>query len=284
MKKQPSIGQNLKGRPTPSALSCADLRLKKIQRVTLNELMETWELTNKMEGFEVRRRLFILATVLMAMLMLVNATSLHAVKGQRPTEKVKEIAITAYYWSFEPSTIIVDKNDTVRLRITSVNNMMPMMTSIYPNHGIEIEGYDIDYVLPLGETVTIEFVANKNGTFHFHCSIYCGIGHEDMHGELIVNGSDSKYSQLNQGDGGFVVRGSWMFLAPVFSITATFVVIYFLFSKTKGRDVDNREEKPVAAFILSIVGVAFQVAAAIFWTYALFFYPLGIKHGSCTQG
>ncbi len=64
--------------------------------------------------------------------------------------------------------------------------MMPMMSLRFPKHGIAIEDYDVDYTLPVGETFTIKFVAEKVGEFHFHCSVYCGMGHEDMHGELTV--------------------------------------------------------------------------------------------------
>ncbi len=105
---------------------------------------------------------------------------------ESPQQSLDGISMTADYWSFEPSTITVKKGETVRLQITSVNNMMPMMSLRFPNHGIDIEDYDIDYTLPMGETITIEFVADRAGEFHFHCSVYCGMGHEDMHGELIV--------------------------------------------------------------------------------------------------
>jgi cytochrome c oxidase subunit 2 len=110
----------------------------------------------------------------------------HSASNEEPQQPVNGISMTADYWSFEPSPIMVKKGETVRLVITSVNNLMPMTIMMFPDHGIDIEDYDIGYTLPVGETVTIEFVADKIGEFHFHCSVYCGIGHEDMHGELIV--------------------------------------------------------------------------------------------------
>lgn len=108
-------------------------------------------------------------------------------QDETPQQPFNGFSMTAYYWSFEPSTITVKNGETVRLVITSVNNMMPMMPLRFPNHGIDIEDYDIDYTLPVGEIVTIEFTADEAGEFHFHCSVYCGMGHEDMHGELIVD-------------------------------------------------------------------------------------------------
>jgi cytochrome c oxidase subunit II len=42
-------------------------------------------------------------------------------------------------------------------------------------------------VLPAsGEPVTLEFVADKAGTFGFSCSEYCGSGHSSMRGRLVV--------------------------------------------------------------------------------------------------
>jgi cytochrome c oxidase subunit 2 len=35
--------------------------------------------------------------------------------------------------------------------------------------------------------VTVEFVADKAGTFTFSCSVYCGKGHRGMKGELVVS-------------------------------------------------------------------------------------------------
>ena len=135
---------------------------------------------------EDRRPINNLAIVLTTLIIAVVVIAAIAVVYQKPQQPVDGIRMIADYWSFEPSTITVKKGETVRLVITSVSNWMPMMPIMYPNHGIDIEGYDIDYLLPVGETVKIEFVADKAGEFHFHCSVYCGMGHENMHGELIV--------------------------------------------------------------------------------------------------
>lgn len=137
-----------------------------------------------------RREIFVLAAVLAVILTSIGTIFFYTVERKESTGRVNDITMTAYYWGFDQSRISVDEGDKVRLVINNVNNMMPMMSTMFPYHGIEIEGYDIDHVLPVGRTVTIEFVANKTGTFHFHCSVYCGMGHESMHGELTVNESD----------------------------------------------------------------------------------------------
>ena len=68
------------------------------------------------------------------------------------------------------------KGEKVRLLISAFDH----------DHGIKIAGYDIDQMLPKGSTATIEFTANKAGTFEFKCSVYCGRGHRRMKGTLVV--------------------------------------------------------------------------------------------------
>ncbi len=90
--------------------------------------------------------------------------------------EVKEFKMTAKQFSFEPSTIEVNKGDKVRLIVTSVD--VP--------HGIAIKEYGINERLEVGKPVTIEFTADKEGTFSAYCSVFCGSGHSNMKGNLIV--------------------------------------------------------------------------------------------------
>ena len=89
---------------------------------------------------------------------------------------VKEFRMTAKSFSFEPSTIEVNKGDRVRLIVTSTD--VP--------HGIAISEYGINERLDVGKPVTIEFTADKQGTFTAFCSVFCGSGHKDMKGKIIV--------------------------------------------------------------------------------------------------
>ncbi len=88
-----------------------------------------------------------------------------------------EINMIAKQWSFEPSTITVNEGDTVLLHIESTD----------VTHGISIPEFEVYENLIPGETVDIQFVADKKGTFTFSCSVYCGSGHNYMTGQLIVN-------------------------------------------------------------------------------------------------
>lgn len=93
-----------------------------------------------------------------------------------PSGEVKEIKVTARQFQFEPATIEVNKGDKVRLIVTSID--VP--------HGIAIPEYGINERLDPGKPVTIEFTAEKEGTFTTFCSVFCGSGHSNMKGKIVV--------------------------------------------------------------------------------------------------
>lgn len=91
-------------------------------------------------------------------------------------ENIKEFNITAKQWKFDPDTITVNKGDTVRLNIKSIDVA----------HGFSLPDFGINKYLEPGKTITVEFVADKTGEFLFLCSVYCGQGHGNMIGKIIV--------------------------------------------------------------------------------------------------
>lgn len=82
-------------------------------------------------------------------------------------------------WSQE--TIRVKQGEVVRLRLTSDDVV----------HGFMVEGMDIvvDDVYP-GRFTTIEFVADKPGTFAFACTRLCSIAHRKMRGQIVVEAQE----------------------------------------------------------------------------------------------
>lgn len=93
-----------------------------------------------------------------------------------PEPAVKEFTMTAKRFTFDPAQITVNLNDRVRIKVTSIDVA----------HGIGIAQFNVSVVLPPNETKIVEFTADKRGTFRFLCSVYCGAGHGDMKGALIV--------------------------------------------------------------------------------------------------
>jgi heme/copper-type cytochrome/quinol oxidase subunit 2 len=105
------------------------------------------------------------------------AETMHAAElTGKLSDGVRVIELKARKFAFDPAAVIVKQGEKVRLRVTSEDVM----------HGIDIADYDIDRKLPPNETQVIEFTAGKPGRHHFHCSVFFGSGHGDMHGELVV--------------------------------------------------------------------------------------------------
>jgi heme/copper-type cytochrome/quinol oxidase subunit 2 len=53
-------------------------------------------------------------------------------------------------------------------------------------HGLSIDGYNLHTTADPGKTATISFIADKSGTFRFHCTVTCGNMHPFMTGKLEV--------------------------------------------------------------------------------------------------
>lgn len=98
-------------------------------------------------------------------------------KPEPPTQQVKEINVIAKRWEFDPNPIVVNEGDLVRLKVRSID----------VSHGIAIPDFGISERLNPGQEVTVEFTADKKGTFSFYCNVVCGAGHSSMRGQLIVN-------------------------------------------------------------------------------------------------
>jgi len=82
----------------------------------------------------------------------------------------------AWKYDFSPNPIVVNLGDDVRL----------IMKSNDVTHGFLLPEFEINELLPPGRPKTIQFVADKQGTFKFLCSVSCGSGHGGMNGKLIV--------------------------------------------------------------------------------------------------
>ena len=88
------------------------------------------------------------------------------------------VEVTVKRFAFEPERIDVTEGDHVRLVVRSADGV----------HGLGIKKFKVESKVPRGgEPVTIDFVASAVGTFPIVCSEFCGKGHEDMKGSLVVN-------------------------------------------------------------------------------------------------
>jgi len=110
---------------------------------------------------------------------LIAATGLLLLAGpvRGAVDQAREIEVVARRFAFEPAVIEVERGERVRLVLHSED----------VTHGLEIDGYGVKVEIPRGgERVSVEFVAERSGTFRFRCTEYCGSGHRRMRGELVV--------------------------------------------------------------------------------------------------
>lgn len=77
---------------------------------------------------------------------------------------------------FNDLKLTVTKGDTIVLKIKNLD--VP--------HGFGLDEFGINTVTPPGEVTTIKFTANQEGQFTFYCTVFCGTGHPNHKGTLIV--------------------------------------------------------------------------------------------------
>lgn len=87
------------------------------------------------------------------------------------------INVIAKKFVFVPGEIHVRKGQSVVLRLTAPE--VPMGFNL-PDFGVRTD------VVP-GQASTLQFTPDKAGTFTFLCDVFCGSGHEDMNGTLVVS-------------------------------------------------------------------------------------------------
>jgi cytochrome c oxidase subunit II len=86
------------------------------------------------------------------------------------------IKVTAKKFEFSPSVIAVHLNVPVVLEFTSLDRL----------HGFAVPDLKLEAEIKPGETTRVRFVPDKLGTFPFRCNRFCGSGHEDMNGQIVV--------------------------------------------------------------------------------------------------
>ena len=95
----------------------------------------------------------------------------------------RTIEVVAKRFSFEPGRVEVIEGERVKLVVKSGDGV----------HGIEIKKFKVNKKVPRGgDAVTIEFVASAAGEYPILCSEYCGDGHEDMKGMLVVTAKPAR--------------------------------------------------------------------------------------------
>ncbi|MFA4844634.1 MAG: cupredoxin domain-containing protein [Candidatus Margulisiibacteriota bacterium] len=91
-------------------------------------------------------------------------------------EPTREVAIIARQYEFLPNRIEVVKGVPVRLYLTSLDAA----------HGIYIDKFKINQKIEKGKLTIVDFIPGESGKYEIKCSVFCGLGHGGMKGELVV--------------------------------------------------------------------------------------------------
>jgi len=98
-----------------------------------------------------------------------------AASAEAPAPRV--IKITAKKFEYSPAEVHLKRGEHVILELTSLDR----------KHGFKIPELGIRSDIPAGGTARVEVTPEKAGKFPFACDVFCGDGHEDMAGTLIVD-------------------------------------------------------------------------------------------------
>ena len=89
---------------------------------------------------------------------------------------VNEICVVARKFVWEPNVITVVPGQPVTLRFTAPE--VPM--------GFSLPDFQLRTDIVPGKEAVVQFTPGKAGSFTFLCDVFCGNGHEDMSGMLVV--------------------------------------------------------------------------------------------------
>ena len=102
-----------------------------------------------------------------------------ALSGSRvaqATDAPRTIEVTARRFVFTPSVISAKAGERIVLEVKSADFI----------HGMNFPDLKIRADLVPGRVTRIELPAQRAGIYEFLCDNFCGDGHEEMHGKLVV--------------------------------------------------------------------------------------------------
>jgi len=117
----------------------------------------------------------ILLTGMLLVSAVVSGLLIYTRANAVPTERV--IHITAKKFDFSPDSITLKKGEPVVFEISSADR----------EHGFNLRAFGVRANISPGKVSRIRFTPDKTGKFTFSCDVFCGDGHEEMTGTVIVN-------------------------------------------------------------------------------------------------
>jgi heme/copper-type cytochrome/quinol oxidase subunit 2 len=92
----------------------------------------------------------------------------------KPVERTFQIEASQFAYS--PAILSVNPGDQVTIELLATDVV----------HGLSIDGYKLETTSDPGQTARLTFVADRQGSFRFRCTVTCGNLHPFMIGKLQV--------------------------------------------------------------------------------------------------
>jgi cytochrome c oxidase subunit 2 len=87
-----------------------------------------------------------------------------------------EIRISAKKFEFHPSKVTAKRGQPLVLVLTSEDRI----------HGFKMPDFGVRTDIVPGQETRVSLMPEKPGSFGFLCDVFCGDGHEDMEGTLVI--------------------------------------------------------------------------------------------------
>jgi cytochrome c oxidase subunit 2 len=86
------------------------------------------------------------------------------------------VRITAKKFEYAPAEIRLKRGVAVVLELTSLDRA----------HGFSVPDLGLRAEVPARGSVRVRLVPERAGRFEFHCDVFCGSGHEEMTGVILI--------------------------------------------------------------------------------------------------
>lgn len=84
--------------------------------------------------------------------------------------------VEASQFAYAPAVLEMNPGDTVTIELVSKDVV----------HGFYLDGYGVSVTADPGQTASLTFTADKDGSFRFRCNVTCGALHPFMIGKIQV--------------------------------------------------------------------------------------------------
>lgn len=93
-----------------------------------------------------------------------------------PSHEERVVRITAKKFEFDPPRIVLKRGEKAALELVSADRI----------HGFKLPALGIRADVEPGQVGVVHLLPNVTGTYAFACDSFCGAGHDDMEGEIVV--------------------------------------------------------------------------------------------------